>query len=249
MPSASRPASATTSSDRTFMRRALALAARAYGRTAPNPMVGCVLVKGGRVVGEGYHHKAGMAHAEVEALRNAGSRARGGTAYVTLEPCNHTGRTGPCSEALIAAGVARVVVAMADPNPRVAGGGAARLRKAGIPVEIGLCEAEARQLGAGFVKHVTTGRPLVTLKAALTLDGRLATASGDARWVTGEAARAEVHRMRDRADAILVGAGTVAADDPSLTTRLEGARARRGRDPLRVILDGRLRTEPAAREA
>ncbi len=228
--------------DERWMRRALALAARAHGRTAPNPMVGCVLVRGGRLVGEGYHHRAGLPHAEVEALRDAGAHARGATAYVTLEPCNHTGRTGPCSEALIAAGVARVVAAMRDENPRVAGGGARRLGKARIPVEIGLLGDEARALNAGFLKWAATGRPLVTLKGAVSLDGRIAAASGDARWVTGEAARREAHRMRDRADAVLVGAGTVRADDPQLTTRLP-----RGRDPLRVVLDGKLTVSPAAR--
>ena len=237
--------------DRAYMLRALRLAARARGRTSPNPMVGCVLVKGGRIVGAGYHHRAGLPHAEAEALAAAGRKARGATAYVTLEPCNHIGRTGPCSEALIAAGVARVVVAMADPNPKVAGGGAARLRAAGIPVEIGLCEAEARELVGGFVSWVVTGRPRVTLKAAITLDGRIATRSGDSRWVTGEAARAEVHRMRDACDAILVGVGTVTADDPALTTRLTARRAggggRRGRDPLRVILDGMLQIDEEAR--
>lgn len=235
------------------MKRALRLAARARGRTSPNPMVGCVLVApssaGGVIVGEGYHHRAGLAHAEVEALRAAGDRARGATAYVTLEPCNHHGRTGPCAEALIAAGVARVVVAMADPNPRVRGGGAERLRAAGIPVEVGLCEAEARALNAGFVRWVVSGRPRVTLKAAVTLDGRLAASSGDARWVSGEASRREAHRLRDACDAILVGAGTVRADDPALTTRLdpEARGRRRGRTPLRVVLDGRLAIPEAAR--
>lgn len=229
------------------MRRALRLAARARGRTAPNPMVGCVLVRGGQVVGEGYHRQAGLPHAEVEALAAAGRKARGATAFVTLEPCNHHGRTGPCTEALLGAGVSRVVAAMADPNPKVVGAGAERLRRAGVRVELGLCEAEARAQNAGFVSWVTRGRPHVVLKAALTLDGRIATASGDSRWVTGEAARAEVHRMRDAAGAVLVGVGTVLADDPALTTRLPGRRV--GRDPLRVILDGRLRTPPAARVA
>ncbi len=254
--------SAVSDDDRRHMRRALALAARAHGRTAPNPMVGCVLVKGGHVVGEGYHHKAGLPHAEVEALRDAGRRAKGATAYVSLEPCNHHGRTGPCTEALMAAGVARVVAAMGDPNPRVDGGGAERLRAAGIPTEIGLLEGEARALNAGFLKWAATGRPLVILKAAVSLDGSIAArsatvgsptassppsagavgASGDARWITGEAARREAHRLRDRCDAVLVGAGTVRADDPALTTRMV-----RGRDPLRVILDGRLSTPPRAK--
>jgi diaminohydroxyphosphoribosylaminopyrimidine deaminase/5-amino-6-(5-phosphoribosylamino)uracil reductase len=209
-------------------------------------MVGCVLVRDGVVVGEGWHHRAGEPHAEVEALRAVVSPdgARGATAYVTLEPCNHHGRTGPCTEALLGAGVARVVVAMGDPNPHVRGGGAERLRAAGVPVENGLLEAEARAQNAGFVRWVTTGRPRVTLKAGLSLDGRIAAASGDARWVTGDAARLEVHRLRDACDAILVGAGTVRTDDPELTTRLPGGG---GRDPLRVILDGGLTIPPSAR--
>jgi diaminohydroxyphosphoribosylaminopyrimidine deaminase/5-amino-6-(5-phosphoribosylamino)uracil reductase len=223
--------------DGRWMLRALALAARATGRTAPNPMVGCVLARRGRLVGEGYHHRAGGPHAEVEALRAAGSAARGSTAYVTLEPCNHTGRTGPCTEEFLAAGVARVVAAMADPNPRVDGHGAERMRAAGVPVEIGLLGDRARSLNAGWLHWLATGRPRVTLKAAVTLDGRIATASGDARWVSGEASRREAHRLRDRSDAVLVGAGTVRADDPALTTRLPGGR---GRDALRVILDGKL---------
>jgi diaminohydroxyphosphoribosylaminopyrimidine deaminase/5-amino-6-(5-phosphoribosylamino)uracil reductase len=223
------------------MRRALRLAERAHGRTAPNPMVGCVLVRDGRRVGEGFHRRAGEPHAEVEALRAAGEGARGATAYVTLEPCNHHGRTPPCTDALLAAGVVRVVAAMHDPNPQ-ARGGAERLRAAGVAVEVGLCEEEARAQNAGFLKSLATALPLVTLKAAVTLDGRIATASGEARWVTGEAARREAHRMRDRADAIVVGAGTVRADDPALTTRLPG-----GRDALRVVLDTMLTTAPTAR--
>ncbi|MSP61738.1 MAG: bifunctional diaminohydroxyphosphoribosylaminopyrimidine deaminase/5-amino-6-(5-phosphoribosylamino)uracil reductase RibD [Myxococcales bacterium] len=219
------------------MRRALALAGRARGRTAPNPMVGCVLVKSGRIVGAGYHHRVGLPHAEVEALKDAGSRARGATAYVTLEPCNHTGRTGPCTEALIAARVASVVIAMRDPNPHVDGGGTRKLRAAGIAVATGLLGDEARAGNAGFIHLVTTGRPRVTLKAAVSLDGRIAASSGDAKWITGEPARREAHTLRDACDAILVGAGTVRADDPALTTRLPGGR---GRDPLRVILDGKL---------
>jgi diaminohydroxyphosphoribosylaminopyrimidine deaminase/5-amino-6-(5-phosphoribosylamino)uracil reductase len=226
-----------------FMRRALALAERAHGRTAPNPMVGCVIVDArGRIVGEGFHRRAGQPHGEIEALRDAGNKARGATVYVTLEPCNHTGRTGPCTEALIAAKVARVVAAMRDPNPKVAGGGARCLERAGIPVSIGLLGDEARDQNAGFIRHVSDGRPHVTMKAAVSLDGRIAASSGDAWWISGEESRKEAHRMRDRADAILVGAGTVRADDPLLTTRIPG-----GRDPLRVILDGKLSIPPRAK--
>lgn len=221
-----------------YMRMALREAARGRGRTAPNPMVGCVLVHEGRVIARGWHRKAGMAHAEVDALSHLPNRrAPGATCYVTLEPCNHTRRTGPCTEALIAAGVTRVVAAMRDPHDIVDGRGIARLRAAGIHVDVGVLEAEARALNAGFISFVTRHRPRVTLKAAVTLDGRLAARGGDARWVTGEAARLETHRLRDAADAILVGAGTVRADDPQLTTRLPSGR---GKDPLRVILDGRL---------
>ena len=224
-----------TIADHRFMRRALALARRALGRTAPNPPVGCVLVRAGRVVGEGYHHRAGLAHAEVEAITDAGAKAVGATAYVTLEPCNHVGRTGPCAQALLDARVARVVVAVADPNRGVAGGGAARLREAGVTVELGLCEAEACELAGGFFSRATRGRPRVTLKAAVSLDGRIAASSGDSKWITGEAARRDTHRLRDASDAILVGAGTVRADDPALTTRLP-----RGRDARAIVLDGAL---------
>jgi diaminohydroxyphosphoribosylaminopyrimidine deaminase/5-amino-6-(5-phosphoribosylamino)uracil reductase len=230
-------------SDEAFMRRALALAARGRGRTSPNPMVGCVIVRRGRVLATGYHRRAGGDHAELAALRKLGLRARGATVYVTLEPCNHVGRTGPCSEALIAAGVARVVCGMPDPN-RVAAGGARRLRAAGIEVTVGVLEEACRALNAAWLTFVATGRPRVTLKAAVTLDGRLAARGGDSRWVSGEASRREAHRMRAAADAILVGAGTIAHDDPQLTVRLPG---RGRRDPLRVILDGRLTTPANAR--
>jgi diaminohydroxyphosphoribosylaminopyrimidine deaminase/5-amino-6-(5-phosphoribosylamino)uracil reductase len=221
-----------------YMRMALREAARGLGRTAPNPMVGCVLVRDGHVLARGWHHKAGLPHAEVDALSHlADHRAPGATCYVTLEPCNHTRRTGPCTEALIAAGVTRVVAAMRDPHTIVDGRGIERLRAAGIHVDVGVLEKEARTLNAGYLSFITRHRPRVTLKAAVTLDGRLAARGGDARWVTGEPARREAHRLRDAADAILVGAGTVRADDPQLTTRLPG---RRGKDPLRVILDGHL---------
>jgi diaminohydroxyphosphoribosylaminopyrimidine deaminase/5-amino-6-(5-phosphoribosylamino)uracil reductase len=228
-------------SDEKFMRQALRLAARGRGRTAPNPMVGCVIVKAGRVLATGWHRRAGSDHAEVAALRRLGMRAPGATVYVTLEPCNHVGRTGRCTEALIAAGVGRVVAGMRDPNP-IARGGVRRLRAAGIDVTVGVLEAECRALNAAWIHFTATGRPRVTLKAAVTLDGRLAARGGDSRWVTGERARREAHRMRDRADAVLVGARTVALDDPQLTTRLP-----RGRDPLRVILDGRLSVPEGAR--
>jgi diaminohydroxyphosphoribosylaminopyrimidine deaminase/5-amino-6-(5-phosphoribosylamino)uracil reductase len=206
-------------------------------------MVGCVIVRGGKVLARGFHHRAGLAHAEVDALSKLRGRAPGATVYVTLEPCDHTGRTGPCSEALIAAGVKRVVCGMREPNP-VARGGLARLKRAGIETVCGVLEAECRALNADWIHWIETGRPRVTLKAAVTLDGRLSARGGDARWVTGEAARARGHLLRHTHDAILVGAGTVRADDPQLTTRLS---AGRGRDPLRVVLDGRLSIPAGAR--
>ncbi|BCV20980.1 bifunctional diaminohydroxyphosphoribosylaminopyrimidine deaminase/5-amino-6-(5-phosphoribosylamino)uracil reductase RibD [Moorella sp. Hama-1] len=230
--------------DTIFMRRALDLARRGLGRTSPNPAVGAVIVKDGRVIGEGYHQKAGTPHAEIHALQAAGPAARGSTLYVTLEPCCHYGRTPPCTEAIIAAGIRRVVAAMADPNPRVAGGGFQALRQAGIEVETGLLAEEARQLNEAFIKYITTGNPWVTLKMALTLDGKIATRTGAARWITGPEARERAHELRDTHDAILVGIGTVLADDPELTTRLPGVR---GRDAVRVILDSHLRLPLTAR--
>lgn len=226
------------------MRAALALAQRGLGNAWPNPAVGCVLVKDGRVIGRGWTQPGGRPHAETEALRRAGDAARGATAYVTLEPCSHHGRTPPCCEALAGAGIARVVMAMRDPDPRVNGRGLAMLRCAGIAVEEGLLEAEARALNAGFFRRIQAGMPVVTLKLASTLDGRIATATGESRWITGEAARREVHALRARHDAILVGSGTVLADDPDLTCRLPGME----RVPmLRVVADARLRTPPSAR--
>jgi diaminohydroxyphosphoribosylaminopyrimidine deaminase/5-amino-6-(5-phosphoribosylamino)uracil reductase len=216
------------------MRRALRLAERARGRTAPNPMVGAVVVSGDESVSEGYHHRAGEPHAEILALRAAGERARGATLYVTLEPCCHHGRTPPCTDAVLAAGVRRVVAATLDPFPKVAGGGVATLRAAGVEVTVGVLEAEARRQNEAFRKAVTGGLPFVTLKAAMTLDGKIATVTGDSRWVTGEVARRHVHRLRDHHDAILVGIGTVRADDPLLTARLP-----RARDPVRVVVDAR----------
>ena len=228
------------SDDRKFLQRALALAARARGRTAPNPMVGAVVVSEGRIVGEGWHPRAGEPHAEVFALRHAAEAARGATLYVTLEPCCHYGRTPPCTEAVLAAGIRRVVVAMSDPFPKVAGGGLAQLRAAGLDVECGLLEAEARELNRAYLRAVQTGLPWVTLKMAVTLDGKIATRAGDSRWITGEKARAYVHRLRDWNDAVMVGIGTARADDPQLTARLRGAR-----NPLRVVVDprGELRLE------
>jgi diaminohydroxyphosphoribosylaminopyrimidine deaminase/5-amino-6-(5-phosphoribosylamino)uracil reductase len=220
--------------DARWMRRALQLAERARGRTTPNPLVGAVLVKEGRVVGEGYHRRAGEPHAEIVALRAAGPEARGAALYVTLEPCSHHGRTPPCSDAVIQAGVARVVAATKDPDPRVNGRGLATLHAAGIEVEVGLLEAQARRQNEVFFKFVTHGLPFVTLKTAMTLDGKIATRTGDSRWVTGERARAYVHRLRAEHDAIMVGIGTARADDPLLTARRHGAR-----NPLRVIVDAR----------
>ena len=220
--------------DESHMRRALELARRARGRTSPNPMVGCVAVRDGAVIGEAYHEAAGQAHAEVEAVEAAGGDVRDATLYLTLEPCVHTGRTPPCADFLVERQPKRVVVAMEDPNPRVCGQGIRRLREAGIPVEVGLLEAEAGQLNEIFIKYITTGLPFVVAKCGMTLDGKIATWSGDSKWVTGEASRALVHRLRDELDAILVGSRTVMADDPSLTTRLpEGG----GRDPIRVLVD------------
>ncbi|MGI4791857.1 MAG: bifunctional diaminohydroxyphosphoribosylaminopyrimidine deaminase/5-amino-6-(5-phosphoribosylamino)uracil reductase RibD [Janthinobacterium lividum] len=226
--------------DLTYMRRALRLAA--LGRHAsPNPMVGCVVVDAaGLIVGEGWHPMAGQPHAEVFALRQAGELARGASAFVTLEPCAHHGRTPPCADALLAAGIRRVVAAMADPDIRVAGQGLERLRGGGVAVSVGLMEAEARALNAAYIKHRVMGLPWVVLKTAMTLDGKIATASGDSKWITSSIARKAVHRqLRDRCDAILTGAGTVLADDPSLTTRLMH---KIGRSPWRIVVDSRLRT-------
>jgi len=216
--------------DSHYMQMALNLAAGARGRTSPNPMVGAVVVKDGRVIGSGYHLRAGAPHAELHALNEAGAAARGATLYVTLEPCCHHGRTGPCTEAVIGAGVAKVVVAMTDPNPRVSGGGIRKLRQAGIEVVLGVLEDEARRLNEVFIKYITTGRPFVVAKAAMSLDGKIATRSGKSQWITGPGARARGHRLRDWYDAVLVGIGTVLADNPSLTTRLPagGGATRRG---------------------
>jgi diaminohydroxyphosphoribosylaminopyrimidine deaminase / 5-amino-6-(5-phosphoribosylamino)uracil reductase len=221
-----------------FMRLALREAARGLGRTSPNPAVGAVLVKNGRVIARGHHSRAGGPHAEVVALRAAGARARGADLYTTLEPCDHQGRTPPCSMAILAAGVRRIFVGSRDPNPLVNGKGVARLEREGIEVVGGVLTDECDRLNAHWFTFMKEKRPYVTLKAAVTLDGKIATRTGDARWVTGEAARVWVHRLRDRVDAVLVGAGTARADDPELTTRLPRGR---GRDPVRVVLDTDLR--------
>ncbi len=220
------------------MRHALRLARRGLGRVAPNPAVGCVITAGGAVVGRGWTQPGGRPHAETVALSQAGERARGATVYVTLEPCAHHGKTPPCAQALIDAGVARVVMAISDPDPRVCGRGRAMLEAAGITVSEGLCEEEARFLNAGFLLRVASGRPLVTLKLATSLDGRIATHSGQSKWITGAEARAHVHRLRAENDAILTGIGTVLADDPDLGCRLKGLE---DCSPLRVVLDSHLR--------
>jgi diaminohydroxyphosphoribosylaminopyrimidine deaminase/5-amino-6-(5-phosphoribosylamino)uracil reductase len=232
-----------TSADRNLMARALALAEQGLFTSTPNPRVGCVVVRGGEVVGEGFHERAGEAHAEVNALRAAGARAGGATVYVNLEPCSHHGRTPPCTDALIAAGVKRVVVAMGDPNPKVAGQGFAALRAAGIDVAAGLLEDDARELNIGFVSRMTRGRPWVRLKVAATLDARTALASGESQWITGEEARRDGHRWRARACAILTGIGTVKDDDPRLTVR----EVETPRQPLRVLVDSRLEVPLEAR--
>ncbi|WP_163647597.1 bifunctional diaminohydroxyphosphoribosylaminopyrimidine deaminase/5-amino-6-(5-phosphoribosylamino)uracil reductase RibD [Modicisalibacter sp. 'Wilcox'] len=236
-----------------FMARALELARRGLYTTDPNPRVGCVLVKQRRVVGEGWHVRAGEPHAEIHALQAAGEAARGATAYVTLEPCAHHGRTGPCAQALIEAGVKRVVVAMEDPNPEVAGRGLAMLREAGVAVETGLLEADARRLNPGFVSRMTRRRPFVRLKMAMSLDGRTAMASGESQWITGPAARTQVQRLRARSSAVMTGVESVIHDDSRLTVRadqlgLEAEAAGRvaERQPLRVIVDSRLRLPLAA---
>jgi diaminohydroxyphosphoribosylaminopyrimidine deaminase / 5-amino-6-(5-phosphoribosylamino)uracil reductase len=226
-----------------IMRQALALAAQASGHTSPNPAVGAVVVRDGRIVGQGYHRRAGAAHAEVEALQAAGKAARGATLYVTLEPCNHYGRTPPCTEAIISAGVAEVVYAVADPNPHVAGRGHERLVAAGLVVRGGLCQAEARHLNRFFFHYISHGRPYVVAKFAASLDGKIATPCGDSQWITGPMAREAGHELRHLVDAIIVGAGTALADDPRLTTRLPRPDVRH---PLRLLLDSRGRVPLSA---
>ncbi|TAN44928.1 MAG: bifunctional diaminohydroxyphosphoribosylaminopyrimidine deaminase/5-amino-6-(5-phosphoribosylamino)uracil reductase RibD [Rhodospirillales bacterium] len=221
------------------MSAALGLARRGLGRVWPNPAVGCVLVKEGRVFGRGWTQQGGRPHAETEALARAGAEAEGATAYVTLEPCAHHGKTPPCAEALIAAGISRAVVALEDPDERVSGRGIEMMREAGIQVDVGLLEDEARALNAGFFSRVQKRRPLVTLKMATTLDGRIATHGGESKWITGERARACAHLLRASHDGVMVGAGTVLADDPQLTCRLPGIDKS---GPVRIVIDGRLRT-------
>jgi diaminohydroxyphosphoribosylaminopyrimidine deaminase / 5-amino-6-(5-phosphoribosylamino)uracil reductase len=225
------------SDDEKYMRMAFRLAEKARGRTSPNPLVGAVVVKTGQVISRGYHRKAGEPHAEAIALKKAGMKAKGATLYVTLEPCSHTNkRTPPCTPLVLQSKVKRVVISMIDPNPHVSGGGIKTLRKAGIEVVTGVLEAEAKKLNERYIKYIRTGIPFVTLKIAQTLDGKIATASGESKWITGENARAEGHRLRNDNDAILVGINTILKDNPSLTTRIP-----RGRDPIRVIVDSKLR--------
>jgi len=226
-----------------YMKQALALAKKGIGYTSPNPMVGAVVVKDDKIVGQGYHHAYGEAHAEVNALNNAGDQAKGATIYVTLEPCNHTGKTPPCTHAILESGIAKVVLAMSDPNPNVAGNGAQFLENKGVTVITGICEQEARELNAIFCKFIQTGKPFVTMKYAATMDGRIATQNGDARWISNEKSRQYVHQMRHAYDAILVGIGTVIKDNPSLTTRLTD---NSGKDPVRIIVDTHLRIDPNA---
>ncbi|MGD9073725.1 MAG: bifunctional diaminohydroxyphosphoribosylaminopyrimidine deaminase/5-amino-6-(5-phosphoribosylamino)uracil reductase RibD [Desulfobacteraceae bacterium] len=226
-------------SDEKFMRAALRQARKGLGRTSPNPAVGAVIVRNGKIIASGYHKRAGSGHAEIEALSKIGGRGKkNDTLYVTLEPCNHHGRTPPCTEAILSSGIKILVVGMKDPNPKVSGGGCEFLAEKGVEVRTGILEAQCRRLNEAFLKHATTGRPFVVAKSALTMDGWTATAAGDSHWITNEKSRQFVHRLRDRLDAVLVGVGTVLADDPMLTTRLKrGA----GRDPVRIIVDTNLR--------
>lgn len=226
--------------DHAFMARALQLAERGLFSTTPNPRVGCVIVKDNKIIGEGWHQKAGSPHAEINALMQAGMAAQGATVYVTLEPCSHHGRTPPCADALIGTGVARVVAAMQDPNPNVSGSGLARIKAAGITVECGLLETQARALNEGFIKRMVLGHPLVRIKTASSLDGKTALSSGESKWITGEAARADVHHLRARSCAILTGIGTVLADNPQMNVRgIDSAR-----QPIKVIVDSTLQTPP-----
>ncbi|WP_408646513.1 bifunctional diaminohydroxyphosphoribosylaminopyrimidine deaminase/5-amino-6-(5-phosphoribosylamino)uracil reductase RibD [Tumebacillus avium] len=232
--------------DKHYMQTALGLAAMAKGKTNPNPLVGAVIVKEGRIIGQGAHLRAGLPHAEVHAFHMAGDEAEGATLYVTLEPCSHHGRTPPCADLVIRSKVQRVVVAMLDPNPMVAGRGVTRIREAGIKVDVGVLEQEALKLNERFIHNMLAKRPFVTVKTAMTLDGKIAAHTGDSRWVTGAESRAYVHQLRDHADGILVGIGTVLADDPELTTRLpEGG----GKNPVRIVLDRTLRTPETAKVA
>ncbi|MGV8073420.1 MAG: bifunctional diaminohydroxyphosphoribosylaminopyrimidine deaminase/5-amino-6-(5-phosphoribosylamino)uracil reductase RibD [Syntrophobacteraceae bacterium] len=231
--------------DRRYMKEALRLAVKGRGRTSPNPMVGAVVVQGDTIVGKGYHEYVGGPHGEVNALRDASEKTADATLYVTLEPCNHQGRTPPCTFAILDSGVSRVVIGMSDPNPHVKGKGADYLRKHGISVDEGILEKESRIINQAYIKYVTTGIPFVTLKTAATLDGRIATRTGDARWISNERSRAFVHRMRAASDGILVGINTVLEDDPMLTARIPKSRAIR--QPIRIVLDSRLKIPPESR--
>ena len=241
--------------DATYMKLALSLAAKGAGRVSPNPMVGAVVVKDGRIIGRGFHRAYGLPHAEVEALRRAGAAAEGADLYVTLEPCNHQGKTPPCTQAVLDAGVRRVVIATRDPNPRVNGGGAEFLQAQGVQIEVGLLADEARRLNESWFKWVATGLPFVVAKAAASLDGKIATAGGESKWLTGEQSRSLGHQLRHQLDAILVGVGTVLADDPQLTVRLPQRKTKNGKrktengfkDPIRVVLDSRLRLPLSAK--
>lgn len=222
--------------DEGFMKRALALAEKGRGNVSPNPMVGAVIVKDGEIVGEGYHEEFGQAHAEVNALEQAGDAAIGATMYVTLEPCSHTGKTGPCTERIYEAGISRVVVGMVDPNPKVDGAGISFLRSKGIKVTVPVLEDKAEELNPGYLKHIRTGKPYITLKFAQTLDGRIATSTGHSKWITSEESRSVAHKLRAQHDGVMVGIGTVLMDDPHLTVRLS-----KGNSSARIILDSKLR--------
>ena len=235
-----------TIQEKKFMRRAITLARKALGRTAPNPAVGAIVVRNGRIVGEGYHHRAGTPHAEIHALTDAGKLARGAELYVTLEPCNHTGRTPPCTHAILGAGISKVTVGTVDPNPAVAGSGLGCLMNSGVEVRTGCLQDECRLLIAPFVKHILTGRPWVRSKVACSLDGRIATRTGHSKWVTNDRARSYGHRLRMTNDAILVGKGTLLADNPRLTCR-KGPGRKENLDPARIILDSGLNADPDLR--
>jgi len=226
------------------MNRALALAQQGKGRTSPNPLVGAVIVNAGKIVGEGYHQKAGEPHAEIHALRAAGDKTKGATLYVNLEPCCHWGRTPPCTDAIIQAGIKHVFAAHLDPNPKVAGKGIQQLEEAGIKVNVGLCAEAAEQLNEFYIKHVKTGYPFVILKMAMSLDGKIATCTGESQWITSAASRQKAHEIRDEVDAILVGIGTITSDNPALTTRLPN---KQGKDATRIVLDSHGRTRTSAK--
>ena len=231
--------------DERFMKEALRLAKKGMGRTSPNPMVGAVIVRDGRIIASGYHRRAGLNHAEVEALSDMKGRIMDGDImYVTLEPCNHHGRTPPCTEAILESSLKRLIIGMEDPNPGVTGGGIDFLREKGIDVSSGVLEHECRRLNEAYIKSVSMGSPFVIAKSALTLDGWTATSTGHSKWITNEKSRQFVHRLRDRVDGVLVGVGTVIKDDPLLTTRLKN---KRGRDPVRIIVDTHLRIQPSAK--